>query len=193
MDKLEVSLGPSLELSSILVFVPLKCALWLGRDNRMKRIRLEVVGGDAGSNEIPLTLPATIGRGRESSVSLSHPLVSRKHCEIVESRGRVLVRDLESLNGTFVGSERVEEAVLHPGDLLTVGTVTFRAIYDDVGNHRPAPHILTVEPAVESMSRTADVSRPHGQDTFRIRNPDDNGDTITPDPDDAQAPAESDV
>lgn len=171
----------------------------------MKRIRLEVVGGDAGSKEIPLTLPATIGRGRESSVSLSHPLVSRKHCEIVESQGRVLVRDLESLNGTFVGSERIDEAVLHSGDLLTVGTVTFRAIYDDI-NHRPAPHVqinpadvqinpadVQIEPVVDPTSRTADVARANGQDTFRLRQTADNGDTITPDPDDAQAPAESDA
>ena len=157
----------------------------------MKRIRLEVVGGDIGSKEIPLTLPATIGRGRESTVSLSHPLVSRKHCEIIESQGRVLVRDLESLNGTFVGSDRVDEAVLHSGDLLTVGTVTFRAVYDDA-SHLPKPHIR-VEPAVDSVGKTADLSRANGEDTFRVRNSNDNGDTILPDPDDAQAPAESDV
>ena len=163
----------------------------VGRDNRMKRIRLEVVGGDVGSKEIPLTLPATIGRGRESSVSLSHPLVSRKHCEIIESQGRVLVRDLESLNGTFVGSDRIDEAVLHPGDLLTVGTVTFRAIYDDA-NHRPTPHIR-VEPAVEPTGQTADLARANGEDTFRVRNSDDMRETIAPDPDDAQTPAESDV
>lgn len=165
-----------------------------GRDNRMKRIMLEVVGGDAGSSEIQLSLPATIGRGRESSVSLSHPLVSRKHCEIIESQGRVLVRDLESLNGTFVGSDRIDEAVLHSGDLLTVGTVTFRALYEDASQNRcPEPHIPTVEPVVDSLSQTADLSRASGQDTFRMRNRSENGDAMTPDADDAQAPAESDV
>ena len=100
------------------------------------------------------------------------------------------MRDLESLNGTFVGSDRVDEAVLHSGDLLTVGTVTFRAIYDDA-NHRPTPHIR-IEPSADS-SQTADIARANGEDTFRVRTSTDNCDTITPDPDDAQAPAESDA
>ena len=98
----------------------------------MKSIKLIVVGGDVDAKELELALPATIGRGREASISLTHPLVSRQHCEIVAANGRVLVRDLDSLNGTFVGSERVKEAILRPGDLLTVGTVTFRAAYAEV-------------------------------------------------------------
>ena len=42
-----------------------------------------------------------------------------------------MVRDLGSTNGTFVGSEKVVESVLGPGELLTIGTVTFRALYGD--------------------------------------------------------------
>ena len=95
----------------------------------MEQVKLLVVGGQTESPEIELTLPAVFGRGREASVTLPHPLVSRRHCELFERNGEVIVRDLGSLNGTFVGSERVTESVLHPGELLTVGTVTFRAIY----------------------------------------------------------------
>ena len=93
-------------------------------------VRLKVIGGDAGRAEIDLSLPATLGRGRDVSVNLSHPLVSRRHCELVEEDGQLVVRDLGSLNGTFVGSEQVDQATLAPGDLLTVGTVTFRAVYE---------------------------------------------------------------
>lgn len=137
----------------------------------MKSIKLVVVGGDVEAKEMQLDLPATIGRGREASISLTHPLVSRKHCEIVTCQGRVLVRDLESLNGTFVGSERVNEAILHPGDLLTVGTVTFRAVYQETekANTEPGdsdPSELSDEP----MQGTASLANPI-QDTLRVDSP----------------------
>jgi pSer/pThr/pTyr-binding forkhead associated (FHA) protein len=86
-------------------------------------------GGELSASEIVLPLPATIGRGRDVSLSLTHPLVSRHHCELSRVDGYVLVRDLGSLNGTFIGSDRVELAYLKPGELLTIGTVTFRADY----------------------------------------------------------------
>lgn len=95
------------------------------------KAKLIVVGGDAKPTEIDLTLPSVIGRGRSATLTLPHPLVSREHCEIYLSEGRLHVRDLGSLNGTYVGNERVEDAALPAGGLLTVGTVTFRAVYED--------------------------------------------------------------
>ena len=94
------------------------------------KAKLIVVGGDAKPTEIDLTLPSVIGRGRSATVTLPHPLVSRDHCEIYLSEGRLHVRDLGSRNGTYVGIERIEDAALPAGGLLTVGTVTFRAVYE---------------------------------------------------------------
>jgi pSer/pThr/pTyr-binding forkhead associated (FHA) protein len=93
-------------------------------------VKLVVVGGDVKTTELSLRLPATIGRGRGQSVVLPHPLVSRQHCELFEADGQLMVRDLGSLNGTFVNNQKVDEAPLPPGELLTVGTVTFRAVYE---------------------------------------------------------------
>ncbi|MCA9151187.1 MAG: FHA domain-containing protein [Planctomycetales bacterium] len=100
----------------------------------MLKIELTVVGGELESRDVSLQLPATIGRGGDVDLKLAHPLVSRRHCELLESDGSVVVRDLGSLNGTFIGSERIEEAPLAPGELLTVGTVTFRASYQPLGS-----------------------------------------------------------
>ena len=97
-------------------------------------VKLVVVGGDVRPSEITVQLPLVLGRGREAGISLPQALVSRSHCELYESQGCLRVRDLGSLNGTYVGSERIEEAELASGDLLTVGTVTFRAVYGDLAD-----------------------------------------------------------
>ncbi len=94
-------------------------------------VKLVLVGGEANPAEIRLRLPAVLGRGRQASVVLPHPLVSRNHCEIVEYDGYLIVKDLGSLNGTFVNQRRVEQAVLPPGGLLTLGPLSFRAVYSN--------------------------------------------------------------
>jgi len=97
----------------------------------MLKAKLLVVGGDARFGEVKLNLPTTIGRGREAILTLPHPLVSRLHCEIFERDGRLVVKDLESLNGTFVNNQKiVGEEFLEPEQLLTLGNVTFRAVYE---------------------------------------------------------------
>jgi predicted component of type VI protein secretion system len=94
------------------------------------KAKLVVVGGTTETTEVDLHLPAIIGRGRSALITVPHALVSRQHCELVEQDGKLVVRDLGSLNGTYVADQRVTEAVLEPGGLLTVGTVTFRAVYN---------------------------------------------------------------
>lgn len=102
----------------------------------MLKVKLVVVGGATERDEFQPSLPAVLGRSRNAEVPLPHPLVSRRHCELIEKDERLFVRDLGSTNGTFVGSERVDaETVVEHGSLLTIGTVTFRAYYDD----RPLP------------------------------------------------------
>ena len=97
----------------------------------MLKAKLIVVGGDAKAGEVNLTLPSTIGRGREASIVLPHPLVSRLHCEFLEKEGKLYVRDLESLNGTFINNNRITgEHVIAPQQLLTIGDVTFRVCYE---------------------------------------------------------------
>lgn len=95
--------------------------------------KLVVVGGEAPATEYELSLPAIVGRSRTADIKLGHPLVSRKHCEFFESDGQLAIRDLGSLNGTFVGEERISEAVLlPPGATVTIGAVTFQAVYGDM-------------------------------------------------------------
>ena len=56
------------------------------------------------------------------------PLISRRHCEISENDGLLMVRDLASLNGTMIGGQRVESAPLLPGGEFTIGPLMFRIL-----------------------------------------------------------------
>lgn len=95
--------------------------------------KLIVVGGKANRSEVPLKLPAMLGRGRDADITVAHPTVSRHHCLIYEVEGALVVKDNGSLNGTVVDGERIEEAVLKPGRTITVGPLTFRAEYAHSG------------------------------------------------------------
>jgi pSer/pThr/pTyr-binding forkhead associated (FHA) protein len=93
--------------------------------------KLVVVQPDTQPNEFDVTLPVTIGRSQEAKLKLVHALVSRQHCELFVDHGQVTVRDLGSLNGTFVGGRRIEAAPVVSGDLLTIGSVMLRVLYGE--------------------------------------------------------------
>jgi len=64
-----------------------------------------------------------LGREGENDLLIPHPSVSRRHCELWLTEDAVLVRDLESRNGTYVDGERVTEAQVGKGQTLRLGDV----------------------------------------------------------------------
>lgn len=75
-------------------------------------------------------LPVVIGRNPEADVRLDDRWVSRIHGEISEINGTLLVRDLDSRNGTLVNGQYIKEAHLLPGDRLTIGLTSFQIQYN---------------------------------------------------------------
>jgi hypothetical protein len=81
----------------------------------------------------------TIGRVEDNTFQLAEPSVSSHHCE-VEMRGSdVLVKDLNSTNGTFINGEKVTESVLKPGQTLRLGQVEIRLETEGMPAPAPAP------------------------------------------------------
>ena len=101
--------------------------------------KLVIVSGKANKRDVLLKLPTVIGRSREADLTVAHPMVSRKHCELFEVDGLLKIRDLGSLNGTLVAGERIKETELRPEDEFTVGPLTFRVEYDYAGEIAAAP------------------------------------------------------
>ena len=73
------------------------------------------------------------GRHPDSDIFLDDITVSRRHVEITPNgEGGFGVRDVGSLNGTYVNRERIEEAELAPGDEVQIGK--FKLVYLVAGN-----------------------------------------------------------
>jgi pSer/pThr/pTyr-binding forkhead associated (FHA) protein len=75
----------------------------------------------------------TSGRHPDSDIFLDDVTVSRRHAEFHREGGTFTVRDVGSLNGTYVNRERVEAATLSNGDEVQIGK--FRLVF--VAGPRP--------------------------------------------------------
>jgi pSer/pThr/pTyr-binding forkhead associated (FHA) protein len=79
-------------------------------------------GPNAGSRYVLDDHMTTIGRDPGSTIFLDDVTVSRRHAELTNDGGAYVVRDVGSLNGTYVNRARVDEARLANGDELQIGT-----------------------------------------------------------------------
>jgi Nif-specific regulatory protein len=84
---------------------------------------LVAVAGPLQGASRPLSGDETsIGRDLGNTVSIADASVSRRHCVVRSENGDWMVRDLDSLNGTFVNGVPVKERRLAHGDQIQVGT-----------------------------------------------------------------------
>ena len=83
---------------------------------------LVVTRGPYAGSRFALTEPmTTAGRHPDSTIFLDDVTVSRRHAEIVLGPEGYRVRDVGSLNGTYLNRERIDEAALTNGDELQIG------------------------------------------------------------------------
>ena len=68
----------------------------------------------------------TVGRVEDNAFSITDGSVSSHHAEILLKGPEIIVKDLGSTNGTFIGSEKITESVLKPGQILRFGQVELR-------------------------------------------------------------------
>ncbi|HLR28346.1 MAG TPA: FHA domain-containing protein [Ruania sp.] len=78
-------------------------------------------GPNAGARFLLDDTRVTAGRDTGADIFLDDVTVSRKHAEFVRDDGQFTVRDVGSLNGTYVNRTRIDEVVLQAGDEVQIG------------------------------------------------------------------------
>jgi DNA-binding NtrC family response regulator len=83
-------------------------------------------GPGAGGTQLVGSEPLVVGSDPTCGLVIDDPHVSRRHAEISRGERGVVLRDLGSRNGTFIGRLAIKEAILASGAEIRVGTSTLR-------------------------------------------------------------------
>ncbi|MEM9191022.1 MAG: sigma 54-interacting transcriptional regulator [Myxococcota bacterium] len=94
---------------------------------RLKKSKISVIKGpDRGKELIIDRERVTVGRSVICDLVLEDKAVSGTHFELVARERGVIVRDLDSTNGTFYGELRFKEVWVKPGTVIRVGQSEIR-------------------------------------------------------------------
>lgn len=69
---------------------------------------------------------STVGRLEDNNFQIPAPSVSSHHCELLLKGNDVVVKDLDSTNGTFINGEQITEQTLPIGQTVRFGLVEAR-------------------------------------------------------------------
>jgi two-component system, cell cycle response regulator len=132
---------------------------------------LTFMSGPALGKEIPLVHRQLIlGRGDGCDIMVPDPSVSRKHLQIScrkivksgeGSKLKVVVRDLQSRNGTLVNYAAVQRAVLKPGDKIIVGRIILKFDHRDLAEQSFYDEIyrMATTDSLTSLLNKASITR----------------------------------
>src|ERR1700744_2854890 len=104
----------------------------------------KLVGLSAGLNGRTHELnvdKTTIGRVEDNTFQIADPSVSSHHCEILLRGSDVVIKDLNSTNGSFINGEKISESVLKPGQTLRLGQIELQLLTEGMPMPptKPAP------------------------------------------------------
>ena len=68
----------------------------------------------------------TIGRVEDNLFQIAEASISSHHCEVLLRGSDVVIKDLNSTNGTFINGEPITESVLKPGQTLRLGQIELK-------------------------------------------------------------------
>jgi len=96
---------------------------------------------------------ATVGRLKANEIPIKDGSVSRQHARLLVQGNRLLVRDLESANGTFVNEQKIQSGEVHHGDTLRVGKIVLRVTRTEAEASSPPPTAVDSSPLPSSSPR----------------------------------------
>jgi pSer/pThr/pTyr-binding forkhead associated (FHA) protein len=121
----------------------------------MKLRLLVTTPGKQEGKAIEIKLPQfLVGRDPQCQLRPASPLISKRHCAVIQRDDKAYIRDFGSTNGTFVNEERVEgEQELKHNDQLKIGPIQFTVSIEQ--DTPVSPSTKTPAPATKSPAKPA--------------------------------------
>ena len=95
----------------------------------------------------------TIGRVEDNAFQIAEQSISSHHCVVFLRGGDVVIKDLDSTNGTFINDEKITEGVLKPGQTLRLGQVELQ-IETGAAGAPPPPSKLSPPPTTAPTKKS---------------------------------------
>lgn len=126
--------------------------------------RLAAISGPLRDSVFPFQDGSlTIGREISNQLILNDSLVSPQHCKLtIESDGACVVRDLESVSGTFVNGLPVTDRIVVTGDQVVVGGSVFVFHNEEIKENESGTIVLSE--TKKGMSEASATTRLRGED-----------------------------
>lgn len=99
-----------------------------------------------------------IGRAKGNDLMILEPSVSREHARLERHDFGVMLHDLDSANGTYLGGHRIKDAILQTGDEIRLGQVPAKFIVEEaveVTAAKPTTRLLAADPGLAEDERPA--------------------------------------
>ena len=101
----------------------------------------------------------TIGRVEDNTFHIADPSISSHHCEVQLRGSDIVIRDLNSTNGTFINGNKIEESILKPGQILRLGQVELKLEVEGATTSAPPAPGSTPAPAKKQVDATMLIPR----------------------------------
>jgi predicted component of type VI protein secretion system len=120
----------------------------------MKFSLIVLTHGEMEGKKIQIRWPEfLIGRDPRCHLRSASPLISQRHCALLICNERVVVRDLDTNNGTLINGIPVKgETSLDDGDRLKVGPLEFQAVLEEPEAKATSPLPVAMTPEDEAAS-----------------------------------------
>jgi predicted Zn finger-like uncharacterized protein len=96
------------------------------------KISLAVIQGNNSGEIFPVSKAQMIIGRSNADITIRDPEASRSHAELAVMGERIILRDLNSTNGTYVDEERVESTTLENRSEFRIGSTVFMVIITDL-------------------------------------------------------------
>jgi len=113
-----------------------------------------------------------IGRDPQCHLRPASPMISKRHCALIQREGKVFLRDFDSTNGTFVNNAQIKgEVELHNGDQLKMGPLLFKVVIEastPVNRPTPPPPTKSATQAARSAKSSTPIPATSGKEASAL-------------------------